>query len=158
VTKLNNGKKSGKLLIVATVLTIVALASVLVVFAAILGTFQGGKVTVGGVTSGTIAYNDDNSTEWNANLQPAVSSPWYARIQVEGYSGPVTITWQLQIETAPSVWSDVGGATVTTTTILAGSSEYVYASLDGSQTSNHDWGSSITTGGTFSIKVTVASA
>jgi len=150
-------KKSGKL-IVATVLTIAALASVLVVFASILGTFQGAPVTVGGVTSGTIEYSTDNSTFASSTAPSSVGSPWYAQIQVSGYSGPVTITWQLQYESAPSVYSDVSGASVTTTVTLTGTSQTIYASANGAQTTNYDFGSHITTGGTYIVSVSVASA
>ena len=155
---MNSRKKSGKLLIIATVLTIAALASVLLVFASMLGTFQGNPVTVGGVASGTIEYSTDNST-FALNTAPStIGSPWYAQIQVSGYSGPVTITWQLQVETAPSTYSDVSGATVTTTTTLTGTPQTLYATADGTQTTNYNFGSNISTGGTYIVKVTVASA
>ena len=47
---MNRTKRSKKLLLIATTLMIIALASVLTVYATVLlGTFTGGTVTVGGV-------------------------------------------------------------------------------------------------------------
>ncbi len=159
---MTNEKRSKKLLITATTLTVVTLAIIVSVYAvAILGTFQGGTVSVGGVSSGTISYSSDNTVggTWAPSLQVSSSTdPWYAKIQVSGYTGPVTITWQLQVQSAPSTWTNVPGAAVTTTTSLTGTSQTIYASTDGSIGSNQNWGSDCSTNGTYSITVTVDSA
>jgi hypothetical protein len=159
---MTNEKRSKKLLITATTLTVVTLAIIVSVYAvAILGTFQGGTVSVGGVSSGTISYSADNVAggTWTVTLQvSSASDPWYAKIQVGGYTGPVTITWQLQVLTAPSTWTNVSGATVTTTTSLTGASQTIYASSDGSIGANQNWGSDCSTNGTYSLTVTVDSA
>jgi len=160
---MNIRKKSRKLLLIATALTIVTLVSVLFAYAAVLlGTFQGGKVTVGGVASGTITYSTTNSTgaTWSATLQPGdVSSPWYARLEIGSsntYSGPVTITWQLLIESGPSTWSSVGSPVTTSVTLATGAQD-VYASANGAITRNTDWGSLITSAGTYAVNATVDS-
>ena len=97
VKKMNNRKKSRKLLLITTVLTIIALASVLFVYAAVtLGTFQGGSVTVGGIT-GSITYSSDNNPTgtWTPTLRSGMATnSWYARFEVtsSSYIGSATIT------------------------------------------------------------------
>ena len=143
-------------------MTVVALALIVSVYAvAILGTFQGGTVSVGGVSAGTISYSTDNAAggTWTATLQvSSATDPWYAKIAVSGYTGPVTVTWQLQVQTAPSTWTNVNGATLTTTTSLTGAPQAIYASADGSIGANQNWGSDCSTNGTYIITVTVDSA
>jgi hypothetical protein len=154
-------KRSKKLLITATALTIMTIVIIGSVYAAaILGIFQGGPVSVGGVSLGTVSYSGDNSLPgtWTGTLQVSSSSdPWYVRIQVSGYTGPVTINWQLQVETAPSIYTDVSGASVTTSVSLIGSSQYIYASNDGSNGSNQNWGNDCLTNGTYIVAATVES-
>ena len=101
VKKMNNRKKSRKLLLITTALTIVALASVLFVYASVtLFTATGGNVTVLGVTTGTIDYATTNTgtRTWTTTLSIS-SGSWYAELVISvdsTYHGPVTITWQLQ--------------------------------------------------------------
>jgi hypothetical protein len=158
---MNNRKKSRKLLLITTVVTIIALALVLTTYAAVLlGTFQGGEVTIGGVSSsqGTITYNAANNVggSWTTTLQQS-SGSWYARLELTStYNGPVTITWQLQIDTG-SGWSDVSGATVTTSATLTGTGQDVYASATGASTGNQDWSQYATNQGTYMVTATVDS-
>jgi len=157
-------KKSRKLLLISTVLTIIAIVSVLTVYAAVLiGTYQGGEVVIGGVGSGTIEYSTTNSTggSWSTTL--AASDPtasWYAELVIDGsntYSGPVTISWQLQIETSPGVWSPVGSPVITNMNLATGA-QTVYASSDGTITANTDWSITVNNfAGTYSVKATVDS-
>lgn len=157
--KMNKGKKSRKLLLITTVLTIVALAVVLSVYAVVqLGIINGGTVTVGGVTTGTISYNINNSTSWSTT-DPQPSGSWYAQLAINsGYAGPVTITFQLQTD-ASGGWANVNSATVTTNTIvLTGSGQNVYASTIGTQTSNQDWSTYATTAGAYRVTATINSA
>src|SRR5208283_1088942 len=122
---MNNQKKSRKVLFIATVLTIIALASVLFVYAAVtLFTVTGGNVTVLGVTTGTIEYAASNtSPTWTTTLTS--NSTWYAELVIGSgstYKGPVTVTWQLN-SYATGAWEPVEGATITTSvlTLLGGS-------------------------------------
>ena len=70
VKKMNNKKKSRKLLLITTALTIVALASVLFVYASVtLFTATGGNVTVSGVTTGTIDYSTTNTVGGTLGVQ-----------------------------------------------------------------------------------------
>jgi hypothetical protein len=155
---MNNGKKSRKLLFIATVLTILSLVSVLGVYAAVLlGTINGGNVTVGGVTSGTITYNPnlDGTGTWSATLEP--TSAWYTKLSLPGtYTGPVTILWQLQTFATGS-WASVGGATVTTTITLSGVQD-IYATPTGVIGANHDWSAQASTGGQYRVIATINSA
>ena len=121
--KLNQRTKSKKGLFAVTALTLIAVLSVLMVYAAIIYNFTGGEVVVGGAGSSTITYSADNNEEgsWTSTLQSAsVSDPWYSRLEVSAgdYSGPVTITWKLQQKTA--TWTDVPSASTTTSIILSG--------------------------------------
>jgi hypothetical protein len=158
---MNKGKKSRKLLLIATALTVVALVSVMYAYAAILlGTFQGGEVTVGGVASGTIMYSTTDSAPWSSSLQPGgVGSAWYAELVIGSgstYTGPVTITWQLKIETGQGAWSNLGSPVATNVT-LTGGTQTIYASANGAITGNNNWGSLITNAGTYAVNATVDS-
>jgi hypothetical protein len=144
-------------------LTVVAIVSTLAVTAVLIGSFQGGEVTVGGMASSTVTYNADNNATgtWSTTLAPSgISDPWYSRLEIGAgsFSGPATITWQLQQKTAPSTWTDVSGASTTTTITLTGSAEEVYASTDGANASNYDWSTDITEAGTYRVAVSVDSS
>jgi hypothetical protein len=145
-----------------TSLTVLAIASVLVVYAVTIGSFTGGEVTVGGMASSTVTYSSDNiNGPWETTLAPgSVSDLWYSRLEISAgdYSGPVTITWQLQKKTGTSTWEDVTSASTTTTMTLAGTAEDVYASSDGASTGNQDWGTYVTAAGTYRVIVSVESA
>lgn len=155
---MNNKKKSRKLLFVATVLTIAALATVLLVYAVTIYTFTGGNVTVTGVASGTIEYATTNtSPAWATTLSP--TGAWYAELvlgSTSAYKGAVTITWQLQIDNSGS-WVPVGSPVVTSGIPLTGGSQTIYAATNGTLTNAYDW-SAIATGGTYQITAVVASA
>lgn len=140
-------------------LSVTAIATVAVT-AAWLGTFQGGEVTIGGVASSTVTYSLDNSA-YSTTLQPAgASTPWYTRLEIStgDYSGPVTITWQLEQKEGLSTWTPVSGANTTTDVTLAGTQENVYASSDGLSTGNYDWSGNVTAAGTYRVVATVDSA
>lgn len=156
---MNTRKKSRKLLLVATTLMIIALGSVLTVYAAvILGQFTGGTVTVGGVSSGTVKYSLANVEpgSWSTTLSAGTGTAWFARLEISGgYHGSATVTFQLQQNTG-SGWSDFGTAFTTGTITLSGSSQTVYASSDGNLATNKDWGTGLT-GAAYQIVVTVNS-
>jgi hypothetical protein len=153
---MNKRKKSRKLLLIATALTIAALVSVMYAYAAyLIGTFPGGAVTVGGVGSSTITYSSGGT--WATTLQvSSVSTPWYARLEISSantYKGPVTIAWQLYNETGSPV-----GSPVPTSVTLNGGAQIVYASADGATTGETNWASLISNAGTYTVTATVDSA
>ena len=156
---MNKTKRSKKLLFISTALTILALSSVLTVYAAVfLGTINGDAVTVHGVASGIIKYNtvDDGTGTWQTNLEP--SGAWYTQLALDGgYSGPVSIIWQLQ-SYATGTWVNVGGATVTTTITLTGEAQLVYAKADGTLLGSRNWALDATSGGTYRVIATINSA
>jgi hypothetical protein len=154
---MNNGKKSKKLLLVSTIITIIALATVLTVYAAFVGSFSGGEVAVGGA-SGAVTYSltNDAGATWSSSIPTnGPDDPWYARLQIT-YSGPVSIFWQLQTKSGSS-WSDVSNANATTVASLSGT-QYVYASGDGTIGTNLDWSTKIDISGIYRVNVTVNSA
>ncbi len=120
-------------------------------------------MTVGGIGTSSIAYSADNNEigTWSSTLTTAsAADPFYPKASVgAGYSGPITITWKLQQKGA-SGWTDVSGATFTTSMYLDGSAQRtVYATDDGTYAAdNYDWGSKVDTSGTYRVFATVNSA
>jgi hypothetical protein len=150
-------KKSQKGFVAVTLITVLAIATVLIVYAALLGTIPGGEVTVGGV-GGSIYYSSDNST-WASALNISASTHWYARLTTTGghYIGPVTISWQLQHKQANGNYTNLGSAIPTTYT-LDGTAQTIYATGTGVNYNNFDWSS--TTGyttGSYRVVATVSS-
>ncbi len=157
---MNYNNKSRKGLLAVTTLTIVSIASVVAVYAVLIGTFQGGDVTIGGGATGAITYSTDQST-WSTTLSPAsVETAWYSKLNINGgqYSGSAAqITWQLQRKTSDTTWTNVGTPTTTTMTLAAGAQE-VYATSNGQATGNRDWGQDVAEQGTYKVIATVNSA
>lgn len=156
-------RRSKKFLFVSTAITIIALASVLTVSAAVLlGTINGGSVTVHGDATGTITYSttfDGNGdTDWDTTLVAVTGGSWFTKLEVDaGYSGPVTITWQLE-SYATGSWVSEGTPIVTSFT-LDGDGNDVYATANGAVTNNHDWSTTATSGqATYRVVVTISSA
>jgi len=141
-------------------LTILSAASVVTVYALLIGTFTGGNVTIGGSAIGTVTYSTDQIT-WTESISPAnASTSWYSKLNVDGgqYSGTaVTISWQLQRKIDDTTWSNVGSATLTSITLGAGAQD-VYATPTGVSTSNRDWGLDVTEQGTYRVVTSVNSA
>jgi hypothetical protein len=158
----NFGGKSKKGLLAVTLVTVLSILAVVAVYSAFIETFTGGQVTVGQVASSSIItynLNNDPSGSWTQTLNVSASGDWYARLEVAaGYTGPVTINWTLQQESADgSTWSPTG-ATVSTSVALTGGGQSVYASSDGTVGNNYDWGLVTTNEGGYRVVVTVDSA
>lgn len=160
----NFGGKSRKGLLAVTLVTVLSIVSVIAVYAVFIGSFTGGDVTVGGMGSGNVMYSSVNADPgtWTSTLSPSGAGvAWYSRLEIVagGYSGPVTITWQLQQETGASTWTDVAGASASTSMVLTGGAENVYATSDGAYAAgNHDWGPNVAAAGTYRVFVSVGSA
>ena len=160
-------KRSQRGFVAVTLITVLAIALVLVVYAALLGTFTGGEVTVGGITA-SVSYSTTNSTtnsDYKANLYNLSISTdsMFSKINITnpGYAGPVSITWKLQNNTL-GTWANVTGATTVTTSIdLDGTAgQNIYASSDGSTTGAQDWMTDISGGpgnGAYRVKVWIES-
>ena len=156
---MSKGIKSRKLLLISTVLTIIAIALVLSVYGALLGTFNGNSVTVTDFAQGAIQYSADGST-WSTSMTTfnATTGHWYARFEVSSttYTGTATITFTLQEQNTDGSWSSTG-TPVTVSGYSLTSTSIIYASSDGSSSSLHDFSGDISSGGTYRISVTVAS-
>jgi len=150
-------KRSQKGLIAVTLITILAIAFVLVVYAAILGTISGGNVVVVAV-GGSIGYSKTNTTgSFQSPLSNVgVGNPWYAQLNTTsgGYSGPVTIYWTL--EKTPGTWSNVTTKSYSFT--LNGTAQTIYASTAGGIAGNYNWGQDTTTADTYRITVKIYTA
>jgi len=150
-----NREKSQRAFVAVTLITLMSVALVLVVYALILGTITGGNVIIasGSSVSGTMYYSEDNST-WTTTLN--VSDPantWYARLttNANGYEGPVTIDWELQLKTGPSSWGNIGWVNGTSVT-LDGTAQTIYTS-GLSAVGNHDWKAEVNgTPGTYRVR------
>jgi len=151
-----NRSKTQREFVVVTLIALISIALIMVVYATILGTYTGGDITV--VTlSGAIYYSQNNSTGWATTLSNiANGSAWYTRFNVTtgGYSGATSITW----------WLQKGGANMTTpveqTTsyTLSGGVEAFYASSDGTQGTNYNWGQNATAADTYRVMMQVVTA
>jgi len=142
-----------------TLVTVLSIVAVVSVYAVLVGTFTGGEVTVGGTGAGNVMYslvNSDPGT-WESTLGNA-SAAWYSRLELAtgGYTGPVSITWQLQKKV--SGWTDVSGATTTTSLTLTGSQQTIYVTSNGLISGNNDWGANVTGSGGYRVMAYVNSA
>jgi len=98
----------------------VALASVLVVFATVLGTFNGNAVTVNDISSGTVTYSTDGGSTWTASPSAFnVTGSLYAQFELTStsYTGSATVTWRLQQDIS-GTWTPVSSSAPTTTISL----------------------------------------
>jgi hypothetical protein len=137
---------SQRAFVAVTLITVLAVTTVFVVYAVILSTINGGNVGVVGAGSAQMWYDESNSSSaaaWTGTLSNiANGTTWYAKLNttVAGYNGAVKITWTLQYDNS-GTWTDVGGASQITNTNLTGvSGQNIFASADGTQGSNKNWG------------------
>lgn len=153
-------KRSRKTLLLATAIAVIALGAVISVYAAaILGVFTGGTVTVVKITA-TVTYSSTNSTSatWTPTLETLLNGTWYTRLEITGgYSGPATVTFQLQ-QNSGSGWSNLGSTITTSTVTLTGSPQNVYASADGTINGNFDWSTVATSANDYQIVATINQA
>lgn len=152
---MNGTKKSQRTFLTVTSITVVALTTVFLVYAAVLLTLTGTTVTVnqGG---GLVEYNLSNTSNntWVSTLPPMVNGTyWYARINITNAAAQaVTIDWTLQEYTTS--WGDVGTPTQTTITLATGANT-IYATTNGLFAGNRNWGLDTTAGGSYRVKATV---
>jgi len=152
-----NVEKSQRAFVGVTLIAVLAIAAVLIVYAAILGSLQGGEVTVGGVT-GNIEYRLTNATGvWSQTLEVSGTGvPWYARMNTTGneYIGPIKVTWQLQKWSGS--WANEGATTITNTSLTA-SPKTIYASSNGDISTNRDWSITANAKASYRVIVTIES-
>jgi len=154
-------QKSQRGFVAVTLITLLAIALVIVAYATILGTFTGGPVTVVTVKA-EIWYSEQNltSASWTGTLpNVANGSQWYSRLnitQAGGYTGLVNVTWQLHYGND----TPVSGATITTGNFnLNGTvGQIIYASSDGYIDVNKNWGAYTSAAETYYVKAQIETA
>jgi len=153
-------KGSQKGFVAVTLITILAIALVLIVYATFLGTFTGGEVVYGENLDGQVLYSKGNLTDtgnWTNSFAVASGSAWYACLNItstDGYIGEVTVTFRLQFYQNST---NVGLATVATITLNGTVGERVYVSPTGVITNNRNWQSSCTAGYSYKVQAQVDS-
>jgi len=153
--EMSTTQKSQRTFMTVTLITVVAVSTVFIVYAAVLLTLTGTTVTVneGG---GSLQYNLSNSSNatWANSLSPMVNGTyWYARINITNAAAQaVTIDWTLQEYTTS--WQDVSTPVTTTITLITGDNT-IYATTNGLFTSNYNWGQLTLAGGSYRVKATV---
>ncbi len=148
--------KSKKTFLITTLIMIAALSSVVACYA---------KSTAEGASTvqGTVTYSPDNteSETWSTTLTLTnASNVWYSRLEISssGFNKHVTLIWQLQQKTDFSSWTDISGATITTSVMLSGCEQNIYATSNGAYCpDNFEWGQYATISGTYRITATMMS-
>jgi hypothetical protein len=152
---MNATQRPQRAFLTVTLLTVIAVSTVFMVYAAVLMTLLGTTVTVS-ETGGLMQYNRSNTSNstWVSSL-PTINngSTWYARINITGSAQQaVTINWVLQQNTGS--WIDLS-TPVTTSITLAVGDNTVYATSTGVFSGNYNWGLLTTTGGSYRVKAVV---
>jgi len=135
-------RKSQRTFMTVTAITVIAITTVFLVYAAILGTYRGGQVSINQM-QGTIYYQGEGSTSWGTTLSVGNGTAWYARLNVESNipSQTVKVTWTLEFDNGTTV----SGPTPPQTTItLTGSPAAIYVTSDGTESGNYNWGTHTT--------------
>jgi len=142
-------RKSQRAFVGITLTTVLSIAFVLIVYAAIIGTRYGGEVTVtpSGGLGGTIYYSTSQSGPWTQTTLPVSpeGTAWYCVLITPGnqYTGPVSIAWMLQKKGGLSDWSDATqrGTNQTTSIVLTTASQTIYVEPAGTNSAlNFNWG------------------
>jgi hypothetical protein len=151
---MNATRKSQNTFLTVTLLTVLAVTTVFVVYAAVLLTLTGTTVIVN-TGGGSMQYNLNGASNatWVGSLADMINgTAWYARINITNAAAQaVTIDWTLQKYTTS--WGDVS-TPVTTTIALTAGDNTVYATTNGVFTGNYNWGL-LTSGGSYRVKATV---
>lgn len=134
-------------------MTVAAVTTVFLVYAAVLMTLYGTTVTVNESTGSLVHYSVDGST-WSTSLNAINNGTiWYSRINITNAAAQdVTVQWTLQKNTGS--WTDQS-TPVTTTITLAAGANIVYATASGSSSGNYNWGQLTTSSGSYRVKATV---
>jgi len=134
-------RKSQRTFMTVTAITVIAIATVFIVYAAILGTYPGGNVSIQQMTA-TMYYKGDGSTTWATTLSIGNGTAWYARLNLTASipSQTVNVTWTLEWLNV-ATWETVSGPTPPETQItLAGTPTAIYVTADGTDSGNYNWG------------------
>jgi len=148
---MNTTRRPQSAFLAVTLITVIAVTTVFMVYAAILATYYGSNVTVS-QPGGAVEYNLSNTSNssWTGSLSIINGTAWYARINITNTgSQAVTLRWILQLSGVDQ------SNPVNTTITLSGGTRTVYATGTGVFSSNYNWGQLTSTGGTYRVKVEV---
>ena len=100
---------------------------------------------------GTVEVSANQTTWQTTDLNVTLGESWYARFVADaGATGEVTLLWQL-VEGAAE--SQIEGANVTTVFTLSGGGDIIYATPDGENAGNTDWGAHCVQSGDYKVTV-----
>jgi len=134
-------QKSQRTFMTVTLITVIAITTVFIVYAAIMGTYPGGNVSIQQMTA-TMYYQGDGSSTWATTLSIGNGTTWYTRLNLTASipSQTVNVTWTLEWNNA-GTWETVSGPTPPETQItLAGTPTAIYVTADGTYGPGYDWG------------------
>jgi hypothetical protein len=136
---MNTTQKSQRTFMTVTMITVIAVTTVFIVYAAILGTYPGGNVSIQ-TMQGTMYYWGTGSTTWATTLSVGNGTAWYARLNVTNVpSQTVNVTWTLEWDNS-GTWDPVSTSAPETQITLTGASTAIYATAAGTESGNYNWG------------------
>jgi hypothetical protein len=150
---MNATQKPQRTFLAVTLLTVIAVTTVFMVYAALLSTWTGNVVTITS-EGGQILYSlTESSMNWQANLASMnTGTAWYAMLKLTGASAQsVTVDWYLL--TGPIYTR--GAKQLTTTMDLVAGTNFINATLTGISSGNFNWGSLTSSAGDFKVEVDV---
>jgi len=139
-----------------TAITVIAITTVFIVYAAILGTFTGGDVTIQQM-AGTMYYQGQGATSWSTTLSVGNGSAWYSRLNLTANipSQTVNVTWTLSWLNG-SNWQTVATTAPGTQITLTGTPTAIYVTATGTAAGNYNWGTYTTSvDRTYRVKAVV---
>jgi len=155
---MNATQKPQRAFLTVTMITVIAVTTVFMVYAALLASYTGLDVTIQPL-GGQVQYSlTKNPGSWAyATLSQGEGAEWYARVYLTTPpTQNVTVTWTLQKQNGTD-WTTNTPITVYTftspTISLTPSTKEIYAFETGSNTidNNYDWGQKTTSQGVYRI-------
>jgi hypothetical protein len=152
-------QKSQRGFVAVTLITILAIALVIIAYATILGTFKGGYVTVA-TEHAQMWYSETNSSSvtWTSTLSNVANgSQWYSRLNITatgGYKGLVNVNWALYFSNDTAVSSAT--ATTSNFNVTGTLGQIIYASSTGNIAGNKNWGAYTTVAASYYVKAVVS--
>jgi len=150
-------QKPQRAFLAVTLLTVIAITTVFMVYAALLATYTGQDVYIESM-GGQVQYSLSNTVgDFSyATLNQSEGAEWYARVYLATPpTQDVKVVWTLEKQSTPGSWtSPINASAFTSPTIsLTPSDSYIYAFSGGSNdiANNYNWGQVTTTAGTYRI-------
>jgi len=153
---MSSTQKPQRAFLAVTMITVLAVAAIFMVYAALLGTYPGGEVTVNEMGGTMYYYSSDAGPSWTQTLSIGNGTTWEARLNVTNTpSQNVSVTWTLEWLNG-SNWQTVSGPSPPTTNIqLTGAATAIYVTQWGTSSGNYNWGPYTQTAGTYRVKAVV---